>query len=154
MTRRAGIWSKVFLIVGTPEETQADLDETARQLKVCMPDRVRTSLFNPLTATASFEKYADRIDPNLVRTEYVDSDRSPYIHENFSNDELNAAKRKLVEDYEAWYDSRPAKLRRFLSRIRYYLENWDDEGKARVARALRLGKVQAPTASPTDFPEI
>jgi len=155
MTRRAGIWSKVFLIVGTPEETMEDLNETARQLKACMPDRVRTSLFNPLTATASFEKYASRIDPDLVRTEYVDSDRSPYMHENFSNDELNAVKRKLVEDYEAWYDSTPAKLRRFMYRIRYYIENWDDEGKARLARAFKFGKVkQSTVGAPTDFPEI
>jgi hypothetical protein len=117
-----------------------------------MPDRVRTSLFNPLTATASFEQYADRIDPDLVRTEYVDSDRSPYIHEHFSNDELNRIKRSLVEDYEAWYESFPARARRYWARIRYYIENWDDEGKARVARAFRIGK--APTQVSSDFPEI
>lgn len=152
MMRRAGIWTKVFLIVGTPEETLADIEETARGLRAAMPDRVRTSLFNPLTATASFEKYKDRIDPDLVRTEYVDSDRSPYIHENFGNDELNRIKRKLVEDYEAFYDSTPAKARRFLYRLRYYAENWDDEGKARVARLFRFGKV--PASQPVSFPEI
>ena len=65
MMRRAGIWTKVFLIVGTPGET---LEDTARGMKASMPDRVRTSLFNPLTATASFEQYGDRIDPDLVRT--------------------------------------------------------------------------------------
>lgn len=143
MIRRAGIWSKCFLIVGTPEETMEDIEETARQLKASMPDRVRASLFNPLTATASFEKYKDRIDPNLVRTEYVDSDRSPYIHENFDTDQLNRIKRDLVEEYEAWYESTPAKIRRFLYRVRYYIEN-PDEGKARVARAFSFGKVKAP----------
>jgi hypothetical protein len=104
---------------------------------------VRTSLFNPLTATASFEQFKHRIDPDLVKTEYVDSDRSPYIHEHFSNDELNRVKRNLVEHYEAWYESRPARMRRFLSRVRYYWEN-KDEGKARLARAFSFGKVAAP----------
>jgi anaerobic magnesium-protoporphyrin IX monomethyl ester cyclase len=152
MTRRAGIWSKVFLIVGTPGETMEDIEETARGIRAGMPDRVRTSLFNPLTATASFEEYADRIDPDLVRTEYVDSDRSPYIHEHFSNDELNRIKRTLVEDYEGWYESFPARTRRYWARVRYYIENWDDEGKARVARLFRIGKAQAQVSS--DFPEI
>ncbi len=153
ITRRAGIWSKVFLIVGTPEETEEDIQETVRGLRECMPDRVRTSLFNPLTATASFEKYKDRIDPDLVRTEYVDSDRSPYIHEHFSNDELNRMKRDLVEDYEAWYESTPARLRRFLYRLRYYVEN-PDEGKARLARAFSFGRVKAPSPVSDEGVEI
>jgi radical SAM superfamily enzyme YgiQ (UPF0313 family) len=153
MIRRAGIWSKVFLIIGTPEETIEDIQETEVGIRAGMPDRVRTSLFNPLTATDSFEKYKDRIDPELVRTEYVDSDRSPYMHENFTNDELNAVKRKLVEDYEAWYESRPARIRRYVARIRYYYENWEDEGKARLARAFSFGKVKTP-AQTVSFPEI
>jgi len=153
MTRRAGIWSKVFLIVGTPGETAEDIALTAAGLKASMPDRVRTSLFNPLTATASFENYKDRIDPDLVRTEYVDSDRSPYMHENFDNDELNRIKRDLVEEYEAWYESTPAKVRRFLYRIRYYVEN-PDEGKARLARAFSFGKVKAPVPISDEGVEI
>ena len=143
ITRRAGIWTKVFLIVGTPGETMEDIDETARVMRAGMPDRIRTSLFNPLTATASFEQFKDRIDPTLVKTEYVDSDRSPYIHENFDNDQLNMIKRKLVEEYEAWYESTPARWKRFLSRVRYYMEN-RDEGKARLARALSFGRIKAP----------
>ncbi len=153
MIRRAGIWSKCFLIVGTPEESMEDINETAKQLRASMPDRVRTSLFNPLTATASFEKYKDRIDPDLVRTEYVDSDRSPYIHENFDTDQLNRIKRDLVEDYEAWYESTPAKMRRFMYRIRYYIEN-PDEGKARLARAFSFGKVKAPAPISDEGVEI
>jgi len=145
ITRRAGIWTKVFLIVGTPGETMQDIDETASVMRQGMPDRIRTSLFNPLTATASFEKFKDRIDPSLVKTEYVDSDRSPYIHENFDNDTLNRVKRNLVEDYETWYDSRTARARRFLARMRYYWEN-KDEGKARLARAFRFGKVKGTPA--------
>jgi len=153
ITRRAGIWTKVFLIVGTPGETMEDIDETARIMRLGMPDRIRTSLFNPLTATASFEKFKDRIDPNLVKTEYVDSDRSPYVHEHFDNDMLNRIKRNLVEEYEAWYDTRPARMRRFLARLRYYWEN-KDEGKARLARAFSFGRVKAPAPIGDDGVEI
>jgi len=153
ITRRAGIWTKVFLIVGTPGETMEDIDETARIMRLGMPDRIRTSLFNPLTATASFNQFKDRIDPNLVKTEYVDSDRSPYIHEHFDNDQLNRIKRNLVEEYEAWYETRPARTRRFLARVRYYWEN-KDEGKARLARAFSFGRIKAPAPIADEGVEI
>lgn len=133
--RRAGIWTKVFLIVGTPGETIEDIRETERVMRLAMPDLIRASLFNPLTATESFETYKDRIDPDLVFTEYVDSERSPYIHEHFTNDELNRIRRRMVADYERWYNRAPQRARRWLYRLRYYLEN-PEEGKARLARAL------------------
>jgi anaerobic magnesium-protoporphyrin IX monomethyl ester cyclase len=137
--RRAGIWSKVFLIVGTPNETIEDIRETERVMRLAMPDLIRASLFNPLTATESFSMYKDRIDPKLVFTEYVDSERSPYIHENFDNDSLNRIRRQMVSDYERWYNSAPQRAKRWASRFQYYIEN-PDEGSARLKRALGLAK--------------
>ncbi len=150
IARRAGLWSKVFLIVGTPGETLEDVRETERVMRLAMPDLIRISLFNPLTATESFETYKDRIDPNLVFTEYVDSDRSPYIHENFSNDELNHIRRRMVADYERWYGAAPQRLRRFLARVRFYLEN-PVLGRKRLQRAFGLdGRRQAPAPRAPD----
>ena len=34
MTRRAGIWAKVYLIVGSPGETAADIEETEKVLRL------------------------------------------------------------------------------------------------------------------------
>lgn len=138
ITRRAGIWSKVFLIVGTPNETLEDIRETERVMRLAMPDLIRASLFNPLTATESFEMYKDRIDQQLVFTEYVDSERSPYMHENFGNDELNRIRRKMVSDYERWYNQPTQRAMRWIARFQYYFENLE-EGKSRVKRAFGLG---------------
>lgn len=137
--RRAGIWTKVFLIVGTPGEKLEDIRETERVMRLAMPDLIRASLFNPLTATESFDAYKDRIDPELVFTEYVDSERSPYIHEHFANDELNRIRRKMVSDYERWYNNPTQRARRWMTRFQYYIEN-PDEGKERLKRAVGLAK--------------
>ncbi len=137
--RRAGIWTKVFLIVGTPGETMEDIRETERVMRLAMPDLIRASLFNPLTATESFDAFKDRIDADLVFTEYVDSERSPYVHENFDNDELNRIRRKMVSDYERWYNKPSQRAKRWISRLQYYFEN-PEEGKHRVKRALGLAK--------------
>ena len=139
--RRAGIWTKVFLIVGTPDETLEDIRETERVMRLAMPDLIRASLFNPLTATESFDAYKDRIDSELVFTEYVDSERSPYIHEHFDNDELNRIRRKMVSDYERWYNKPTQRAKRWMSRFQYYIEN-PEEGKHRVKRAVGLAKKQ------------
>jgi hypothetical protein len=69
----------------------------------------------------------------------VDSERSPYVHENFDNDELNRIRRKMVSDYERWYNQPSQRARRWLSRLQYYFEN-PEEGKDRVKRAVGLAK--------------
>lgn len=137
MMRRVGIWTKVFLIVGTPGETAEDIAETEQRIREAHPDLIRISLFNPLTATASFQLYQDRIDPTLVNTEYVDSDRTPYMHEHFTNEELNMIRRRMIRDYERWYYAPRQRIDRWAQRVRYYSEN-PDEGWDRVKRALRL----------------
>lgn len=147
ITRRAGIWSKVFLIVGTPNETLEDIRETERVMRLAMPDLIRASLFNPLTATESFEMYKDRIDKELVFTEYVDSERSPYIHEHFQNDDLNRIRRKMVSDYERWYNQPGQRAQRWLARFRYYFEN-AEEGTARLKRAFGLGPKKTGKGAP------
>lgn len=148
VARRAGIWSKVFLIVGTPGETLEDIRETERVMRLAMPDLIRASLFNPLTATESFDAYKDRIDTDLIFTEYVDSERSPYMHENFSNDELNRVRRKMVSDYERWYNKPAQRAKRWASRFQYYIEN-PDEGKLRVKRLFGAKKAEAPVGAGT-----
>jgi radical SAM superfamily enzyme YgiQ (UPF0313 family) len=121
--RRADIWTKVFLIVGTPNETEEDFALTAQMLKEAHPDMVRTSLFNPLIASPSFDLYRDRIDMDLIFTEYVDSEGTPYRHEHFSVEELNRHKHRLRADFEAWYGKPAQRLKRKLSKLRFFLEN-------------------------------
>lgn len=121
--RRADIWTKIFLIAGAPNETAQDFEDTKAMLKKAMPDRVRSSLFNPLIASPSFDIYRDRIDMDQIFTEYVDSESTPYQHENFTVKELNEIRWGMQKDYEDWYMKPAQKFRRKLWRIRFLLEN-------------------------------
>ena len=123
MARRAHIWSKIFLIVGTPNETKEDFEDTERMLRKAHPDRVRSSLFNPLIASPSFELYHERIDMDRIFTDYVDSDGTPYRHEHFSTQELNDIRHGICRDYEIWYARPLQRFKRKLWRARFYLEN-------------------------------
>ena len=126
--RRADLWTKIFLIIGTPGETLEDFAHTERMLRRAHPDLVRTSLFNPLIASPSFELYKDRIDMDLVFKEYVDSDGTPYRHENFTTEELNEIKRRIRADYEAWYARPRQRLVRKLWKLRFLAEHPGEVG--------------------------
>jgi radical SAM superfamily enzyme YgiQ (UPF0313 family) len=143
MTRRAGIWSKVFLIVGAPTETLEDIRETERVLRRAHPDLVRVSLFNPLIGTASWELARTRRSGAGLRENYVSSRRSAYEHEFFAPAELEALKDGLVRRYERWYRTFGPRARRALARLRFYLEH-PRAGARRVGRACGL----VPSARP------
>jgi radical SAM superfamily enzyme YgiQ (UPF0313 family) len=140
MTRRAGIWAKVFLIVGSPGETREDIQETERVLKIASPDLIRVSVFNPLVGTPSWDLLQARINIDDLTENYVSSNRSAYSHEHFTQEELEETKRDLVRSYERWYNSTNQKMVRYMDRVRFYLEN-PQQGTNRVKRALGLRPV-------------
>jgi magnesium-protoporphyrin IX monomethyl ester (oxidative) cyclase len=137
MTRRAGIWAKVFLIVGSPGESEQDIVETEKVLRVAGPDLIRISVFNPLIGTESWDNYQASIDISDLTENYVSSNRSAYKHENFTQIELEELRKRMVRNYERWYYSYPARGRRVLERALYYLEN-PAYFKKRIGRALGL----------------
>ncbi len=137
MTRRAGIWAKVYLIVGSPGETAADIAETEKVLKLAGPDLVRVSVFNPLIGTESWDNYQAAIDVEDLRENYVSSNRSAYCHEHFSQVELEELRKNMVRSYEKWYYGYNQRAKRFLERSMYYLEN-PQFGRKRLGRALGL----------------
>jgi anaerobic magnesium-protoporphyrin IX monomethyl ester cyclase len=141
MTRRAGIWAKVYLIVGSPGETPADIVETEKVLKLAGPDLVRISVFNPLIGTESWDNYQASIDVSDLRENYVSSNRSAYVHEHFTQVELEELRKNMVRSYEKWYYGYSQRARRFLERSMYYMEN-PQFGKKRLGRAI--GLVPAP----------
>ncbi len=134
--RRANIWTKIFLIVGTPRETNEDFKLTAKMLRSAHPDMVRTALFNPLIGSPSFDLYRDRIDFDRIFKDFVASGSTPYRHENFTIQELNEIDKKIVEEYEAWYFRPAQRLKRKLWRLRFFLEN---PGELLVWLSQKLG---------------
>jgi len=137
MTRRAGIWAKVYLIVGSPGETPEDIEETEKVLRLAGPDLVRISVFNPLIGTESWDGYTANIDVSDLRENYVSSNRSAYKHENFSQLELEELRKNMVRSYEKWYFAYPQRTRRFMERLMYYMEN-PLYGRKRLGRAVGL----------------
>jgi radical SAM superfamily enzyme YgiQ (UPF0313 family) len=137
MTRRAGIWAKVYLIVGSPGETRQDIEETEKVLKLAGPDLVRVSVFNPLIGTESWDGYLANIDLTDLTENYVSSNRSAYKHEHFTQVELEELRKNMVRSYERWYYGYQQRTKRFFERALYYLEN-PVYGRKRVGRALGL----------------
>ena len=137
MTRRAGIWAKVYLIVGSPNETPQDVEETERVLRLAAPDLVRVSVFNPLIGTESWDNYQANIDLSDLRDNYVSSNRSAYVHEHFSQIELEEIRKNMVRNYERWYYAYPQRAKRFIERSLYYLEN-PMFAKKRIGRAFGI----------------
>jgi anaerobic magnesium-protoporphyrin IX monomethyl ester cyclase len=137
MTRRAGIWAKVYLIVGSPGETKEDIEETEKVLRLAGPDLVRVSVFNPLVGTESWDGYLANIDVTDLRENYVSSNRSAYKHEHFSQLELEELRKNMVRSYEQWYYGYSQRARRFMERVMYYLEN-PLYGRKRLGRAVGL----------------
>lgn len=121
--RRANLWTKIFLIFGTPGETAQDHDDTRSMLRLGHPDAVRTSLFNPLPSTESFKLWYDQIDKSKVLTTFVDADDTPLNHENFTATELNQIRESVRHDHERWYAQPRQRLHRLYWRWRFYLEN-------------------------------
>ena len=137
MTRRAGIWAKVYLIVGSPGETEQDVLETEKVLRLAGPDLIRVSVFNPLIGTESWDNYQASIDISDLSENYVSSNRSGYVHENFSQVELEELRKRIVRTYEKWYYSIPQRTKRFYERAMYYLEN-PVYGRKRFGRMVGL----------------
>ena len=144
MTRRAGIWAKVYLIVGSPGETAKDIEETEKVLRLAGPDLVRVSVFNPLIGTESWDGYTANIDVADLRENYVSSNRSAYKHEHFSQLELEEMRKNMVRNYERWYYAYPQRMKRVMERTMYYLEN-PLFARKRLGRAL--GIVPPPKSS-------
>lgn len=141
MTRRAGIWAKVYLIVGSPGETPQDIEETEKVLRLAGPDLIRISVFNPLIGTESWDNYQASIDISDLSENYVSSNRSGYKHENFTQVELEELRKNMVRSYERWYYAMPQRVRRAWERGMYYMEN-PALGRKRIGRTL--GLVPAP----------
>ena len=141
MTRRAGIWAKVYIIVGSPGETHSDVEETEKVLRLAGPDLIRISVFNPLIGTESWDGYQANIDVSDLSENYVSSNRSAYKHENFTQVQLEELRKDMVRRYERWYYAMPQRMRRVWDRGLYYLEN-PVLGRKRIGRML--GVVPAP----------
>jgi hypothetical protein len=98
---------------------------------------VRISVFNPLIGTESWDNYQASIVVSDLRENYVSSNRSAYVHEHFTQVELEELRKNMVRSYEKWYYGYGQRAKRFMERSMYYMEN-PQAGKKRLGRAVGL----------------
>ena len=84
------------------------LVQRRRNLRLAGPDLVRVSVFNPLIGTESWDNYQASIDVDDLRENYVSSNRSAYVHEHFSQVELEELRKLLPQAVRVWLRGRPA----------------------------------------------
>lgn len=119
LTRKHGIKTMAYFILGNPTETREDIEEGFRFLKKVDPDFVHLTSLTPFPAT---EIYLTGLADGTIKTDYwrelavnprADFE-TPHWPEVFTREELNAL---IVRGYRAFY-LRPAYILRRLQQIR------------------------------------
>jgi anaerobic magnesium-protoporphyrin IX monomethyl ester cyclase len=123
LTRKHGIKTMAYFILGNPTETREDIEEGFRFLKKIDPDFVHLTSLTPFPAT---EIYLKGLADGIIKTDYwrelainprADFE-TPHWPENFTREELNAL---IVRGYRAFY-LRPKYILRRLRQIRTFHE--------------------------------
>jgi len=74
LLKERGIRTGTFVMVGYEGESWADLDETARHLRLAQADEVLTTIVHPIKGTAYYDQVKDRIAGGGVWSESNDRD--------------------------------------------------------------------------------
>ncbi|MFK7894632.1 MAG: radical SAM protein [Myxococcota bacterium] len=119
LTRKHGIKTMAYFILGNPTETREDIEEGFRFLKQIDPDFVHLTSLTPFPAT---EIYLKGLSDGTIKTDYwrelavnprADFE-TPHWPENFTREELNAL---IVRGYRSFY-LRPRYVFRRIKQIR------------------------------------
>lgn len=104
LARAAGIKSMIFIMIGFPGETPADIKLTAELIKKVKPDQVRIHIVTPYPGSA-LRKYLE--ENNLLETkdDYKFDTRTEVVHHTFemSADEIKKYYRLLLFKFENGY---------------------------------------------------
>jgi len=123
ITRKHGIKSMAYFILGNPTETREDIEEGFRFLKKIDPDFVHLTSLTPFPAT---EIYIQGLRDGVIKTDYwrelainPRSDfETPHWPEIFTRDELN---KLIIRGYRTFY-LRPKYILRRIRQIRSFHE--------------------------------
>jgi radical SAM superfamily enzyme YgiQ (UPF0313 family) len=117
-TRRAGIQTLAYFMIGSPTETADDIEETFRVIEWLSPDFVHMTIFCPFPGTRAYHDGLENgIFPHDVWREFAarpdSAFQAPHWEENFSREELAGL---LVKGYRRFY-TRPGYVVRKLMHI-------------------------------------
>lgn len=123
MTKKVGIQTLAYFMIGSPTETKEDIEQTIAFAKKIDPDFVHITILTPFPATDVYRLGLERkIFPSDYWREFAkkpDSSFSPlYWEENLTKDELKAYLKKA---YQSFY-FRPKYLIKKLSELKSWPE--------------------------------
>ncbi len=134
LTKKAGIETAAYFMIGAPTETMADIKETIRLAKELFPDYVHFTVLTPFPAT---DLYFQGLNQGIIKTDYwrefsknpVASFKPPAWEENFTRDQLFKI---LISAYRSYYLAPKYIIKRIKE-----LRSWDNL-KNNSKAALRL----------------
>jgi len=127
LAKRAGIEVTYYVIIGTPCETQEDIELTRKLVSDEKPDYLSVSFFTPLPGTQAWQILENNLIPrDPDQFDYFNS--CVFKHENLSLEELKSARISILEEFRMKallrYCSSPRKILRVLRRPRLYWSYW------------------------------
>lgn len=105
LTKQIGLSTLSYFMIGNPEETIEDIDETFKVMKLLKPDYVHLTILTPFPGT---KVYSDGIQKGIMEKDYwkefaenpEENFIPPHWGENFTKNELNAL---LIKGYKSFY---------------------------------------------------
>ncbi len=104
LAREAGLKSMIFIMIGFPGETPADIKLTAQLIKKLKPDQLRIHIVTPYPGSA-LRKYLEENNLLDTRDDYKFNTRTEVIHHTFemSAEEIKKYYRLLLFRFENGY---------------------------------------------------
>jgi len=126
LTRKAGIATLAYFMIGIPGQTEADVRQTMRLARELDPDVVHITILTPFPGT---EIYRWALDQGVCERDYwaefarepCEDFQPPYWTREMGKEQLEAL---LVDAYRSFY-LRPGYVLRQLMKIRSRRELWD-----------------------------
>ena len=123
MTKKIGLYTLAYFMLGNPGETRADIDRSLALAEEINPDLLHLTIFTPFPATRLYQEAMDsgRIQGDVWRQfalHPVSDFEPPVWDEYFTRPELQEI---IVKAYKKFY-LRPEYVWRWLLRIRSFAE--------------------------------
>ena len=123
MTKKAGIPTLAYFMIGNPQETLEDIEETFRVIRRLNPDFVHMTVLTPFPGTqVYFDALEQKLIPTDVWKEFAENPTPdfspPHWPQYFTREELN---KLLVKGYKGFY-LRPGYILKRIAKLRSWAE--------------------------------
>ena len=104
LAKKYGIDTFAYVMIGCPDETDKDLEQTAQLIKRIKPDHLHCSICTPMPETYLYRKL---LADNLIENDYwrdfaaapTPEFKTSFFNQRFSDDELRAMQNKIQKKF-------------------------------------------------------